>query len=133
VGTFLIFVLATILIIVFGWVMGIKQGWEEAHRGALIRIPGIFKFIIKYVSPLYLITIFVLWVLFNVFGWNPQTGEFKPTSYVVDLVGGDGVEPNTAARLSFGLIVVMIVFTAVMVYAASRRWETGRKRPEESP
>ena len=130
VGTFLIFVLATILIIVFGWVMGIEKGWKEAHHGALIRIPSIYKFIIKYVSPLYLLTIFVLWVLFNVFGWNPETGAFKPTSYVVDLIGGDGVEPNNVARMSFALIAIMIVFTVIMVYAASKRWDKKNAREE---
>jgi neurotransmitter:Na+ symporter, NSS family len=132
VGTFLIFVLATILIIVFGWIMGVEKGWEEAHHGALIRIPTIFKFIIKFVSPLYLLTIFVLWVLFNVFGWNPDTGQFKPTAYVVDLIGGDGVEANTAARLGFGLIIIMIIFTVIMVYAASKRWDKRDVREERT-
>ena len=31
----------------------------ETDRGAQIRIPGVFRFIIKYVSPLYLIVIFL--------------------------------------------------------------------------
>jgi len=35
----LIFIMATILILVFGWGMGLKKGWEEAHQGAEIRIP----------------------------------------------------------------------------------------------
>jgi SNF family Na+-dependent transporter len=133
VGTFLIFVLATVLIIVFGWVMGVEKGWDEAHRGALIRIPTIYKFIIKYVSPLYLLTIFVLWVLFNVFGWNPRTGEFKPTSYVLELTGEEGKLPNTAALLGVGLILIMIIFTSVMVYTASNRWRRNPPTKEESP
>ena len=70
VGTFLIFVLATILIIVFGWVMGIERGWEEAHKGAAMRIPNFFKLIIKYLCPLYLLTIFSFWIWFNVLGWD---------------------------------------------------------------
>ena len=34
VGTFLIFVLAMVQIICFGWVFGIDRGWKEAHLGA---------------------------------------------------------------------------------------------------
>mgnify|MGYP001370482162 CR=1 FL=1 len=120
VGTFLIFVLATVLIIVFGWVLGIEKGWEEAHKGASMRIPGFFKPIIKYICPLYLLTIFALWVLFNVFGWNPKTGEFKPTGYVTDLISSEG---SSVARMSVGLIVLIIVFFIITTAAAGRRWD----------
>ena len=33
----------------------IEKGWEDMHRGADLRVPQIFRFIIKYVTPLYLI------------------------------------------------------------------------------
>ncbi len=59
VGTFLVFAMAAVQIITFAWVFGIKRGWEEAHTGALIRIPRIFMFIMKYVSPLYLLVVLV--------------------------------------------------------------------------
>ena len=120
VGTFLIFVMASIIIIVFGWVLGIEKAWEEAHKGAAIRIPGFFKPIIKYICPLYLLTIFAFWVLFNVFGWNPSTGGFKPTSYVTDLVGPHS---DPVARFSIGMIVVTIIFFLITTAAAGRRWD----------
>jgi neurotransmitter:Na+ symporter, NSS family len=59
VGTFLIFVMAGVQIIYFSWVFGIERGWKEIHAGASIRIPPIFKFIMKYVAPVYLIVVFV--------------------------------------------------------------------------
>ncbi len=125
VGTFLIFLMATTLIIVFGWVVGVDVGWREAHRGAHIQIPAIFKVIIKYVSPIYLLLIFVLWVLFNVFGWNPGTGEFRPTGYIMDLIGGDGTTPESVgvARMSVGVIAIVILFTLLLTHVAGRRWE----------
>ncbi|HKI69002.1 MAG TPA: sodium:calcium symporter, partial [Verrucomicrobiae bacterium] len=129
VGTFLIFVMATVLIIVFGWVLGVEKGWNEAHKGAAIRIPGIFKFIIKYVSPLYLLTIFSFWVLFNVFGWDPATHQFKPTGYVTDLVGKNS---NDAARFSIGVIALIIIFFVIMTAAAGRRWDRATNR-QKSP
>ena len=59
VGTLLIFVMAAVQIIFFSWVFGIERGWQEMHKGASIRVPPIFKFVMKYVAPLYLIIVFV--------------------------------------------------------------------------
>jgi neurotransmitter:Na+ symporter, NSS family len=125
VGTFLIFVLATILIIVFGWVLGIERGWQEAHKGAAIRIPNFYKPIIKYLCPLYLLTIFSFWVLFDVLGWNAATKQFAPKSYITDLIGPHS---NDAARLSIGLIAVLIVFFMITTAAAGKRWDNARKQ-----
>jgi SNF family Na+-dependent transporter len=119
-GTFLLFVMASIIIVVFGWVVGVDKGWQEAHKGAAMRIPQFFKPIMKYVCPLYLLTIFVLWILFKVFGWNPNTGEFKPTGYVTDLVGP---EYSVVARMSVVFILVIITFFLITAAAAGRRWD----------
>ena len=106
VGTFLIFVLSTIQIIIFGWIIGIKKGFQLAHEGAAIQIPNSFKFIIKYVSPLLLLVIFTLWVAFNLFGLNFTTGEASYSNYVRDLL----IEPNSVAWLSIGLIFLVATF-----------------------
>lgn len=122
VGTFLIFVLATILIIVFGWVMGTDKGFDEAHKGAHVKIPKIFRFIIKYVSPTILVLVFVMWVMENVFGWNPATGGFQPTGYVMDLVGSETQEASNVARMSVGLIIIISVFMLILVNVGAKRW-----------
>ena len=57
VGTFCIFVLATVQIICFGWIWGIKNGMIELDQGALIKIPRIFQFIMKWVAPIYLLVV----------------------------------------------------------------------------
>lgn len=59
VGTFLIFIMATAQIIFFSWVFGIDRGWKEIHSGASIRLPRVFKFIMKYVAPTYLLIVFI--------------------------------------------------------------------------
>lgn len=122
VGTFLIFVLATTLIIIFGWVLGVEKGWQEAHQGAALRIPNFFKGIIKYVSPIYLLSIFVLFILINVVGWKPGTSEISPTSYVVDLVGSESTPPDPVARMSFLFILIVIGFICLLIRAAGKRW-----------
>ncbi|MDD5501994.1 MAG: sodium-dependent transporter [Candidatus Thermoplasmatota archaeon] len=61
-GTVGLAVLALIEIIIFGWFFDIEKGWVEMHKGADMRIPKIFKFIIKYVAPLYILAIFIGWI-----------------------------------------------------------------------
>ena len=121
VGTVMLFVQATILIIIFGWVVGVEKGWKIAHEGAEMRIPDIFKVIIKYITPAFLVAIFVMFTLKNVFGWNFSLGaaEFNPTGYVQDLVGE---KPNHVARLSVGLIVIMTIFSLLLVNIAGKVW-----------
>lgn len=120
-GTFLIFILATIQIILFSWVLGVERGFEEAHRGSAIRIPFFFKFIMKYVSPVFLLVIFGLWVMKNVFGHSFESGEAKPSGYVTDLFSG---APNPVAWMSVVLILLVgalitIVIARSKVYGAA--------------
>lgn len=122
VGTLLLFVQATILIIIFGWMVGIERGWKEAHLGAQIRIPSFFKPIIKYVTPGFLLTIFVMFVFKNVFGWNFEFGAgatFNPTGYVKDLVGETA---NPVARLTVGFIIIVMIFTCLLASIAGKIW-----------
>lgn len=127
IGTVGIFVCGTILIIIFGWVMGIDEGVAEAHEGAEMRIPAFYKPVMKYLTPLYLVGIFVMFILANVFGWNFRFGpgaEFKPTSYVTDLVGDT---PSAPARIAFGFIIITIIFVTMLVAQAGKRWEAADK------
>jgi hypothetical protein len=39
------------------------KGWQEITRGAEIKVPRIFYYIIKYVTPLYLLFIMVNWLV----------------------------------------------------------------------
>jgi hypothetical protein len=53
-GTVSLVFFAFIEIILFSWVFGIKKGWQEITEGADIKVPNIFKFIIKFITPLLL-------------------------------------------------------------------------------
>lgn len=59
VGTFLIFVLAGIQIFCFSWIFGLERGWKEMHLGARIQVPPFFKFVLKWVAPVYLLIVFI--------------------------------------------------------------------------
>ncbi len=60
-GTFCLTVFATVEVILFAWVFGIDKAWEEMHHGADMRIPKIYKFIIKYVTQTFLLVILGTW------------------------------------------------------------------------
>jgi SNF family Na+-dependent transporter len=44
--------------ILFAWVFGMNKGWKEITDGADIKVPMVFKFIIKYITPVILGAIF---------------------------------------------------------------------------
>ena len=60
-GTFCLVLFAAIETILFAWIFGIEKAWEEMHHGADMKLPRIYKFIIKYVTPLFLILILIAW------------------------------------------------------------------------
>jgi SNF family Na+-dependent transporter len=41
--------------ILFSWIFGMDKGWREITSGADIKVPNIYKFIIKYITPVLLI------------------------------------------------------------------------------
>jgi NSS family neurotransmitter:Na+ symporter len=60
-GTFFLVLFATIETILFAWVFGMEKAWDEIHKGADMRVPKIYKFIIKYITPLFLFIIMGAW------------------------------------------------------------------------
>ncbi|ERM80723.1 SNF family Na+-dependent transporter [Rhodonellum psychrophilum GCM71 = DSM 17998] len=58
-GTVSLVVFALLESILFSWVFGINKGWREINEGSDIYIPNFYKFIIKYVTPLLLLLVFV--------------------------------------------------------------------------
>lgn len=110
-GTFLIYVFSTITIILFGWVLGIKKGFAESERGAMIRIPKFYGFIMKFITPAFLLVIFASWFIFEVLGLSLTGGEPQYSSYIVDLF----IEPNAVAWMSVGMMLVIGIFAALVL------------------
>ena len=123
-GTFLIFILATIQIIIFSWNLGIEKGFEVAHQGAIMKIPSFFKPIMKFVTPAFLLIIFFLWILVNVFGWDFQTGEKAVSGYVTDLFSE---EPNEVAWMSVLLIIATGMFCGLIIAGVQKYKDFAKK------
>jgi hypothetical protein len=114
VGTFLIFILATSQIIVFSWRFGVEKGLAEAAQGSVFGIPRVFVPVMKFISPLFLLTVFALWMLTNVFGISFSGGEPEFSGYVRDLF----IDPEPVAILAVGLVGLFALFVALLASRA---------------
>ena len=61
VGTLLLVVFALIEIILYLWLYKAEDVWGELRVGADLKIPRFFYYIIKYVTPIYLIVLLSYW------------------------------------------------------------------------
>ncbi len=104
VGTFLILILAMVEIICFSWIFGIDLGWEQIHHGAQIRIPRFFRFIMKYVSPVYLLVVLVAFCITNLPASAAQIAE------------------QPMAQLALWLMVAIMAVLLVCVRIGEKRW-----------
>ncbi len=57
-GTVSLVVFAFVEIILFSWIFGIEKGWKEIIQSADIRVPIFYKFVIKYITPIFLGLVF---------------------------------------------------------------------------
>ena len=123
VGTFLLFVLATIEVFIFSYFLGAEKGYDELNRGAEITIPRkVFIFMIKYVTPAYLLVIFAGWSWKNVI--NPVLDPESGGGYVKAALGG-GVP-------LFSIIVIGAVLLGllVLVGVAGDKWRAHAEAPD---
>jgi len=125
VGTFLIFVLATIQIILFGWVFGLEKGWKELHDGAAIRIPGFFKPIFKYVCPAFLLIIFTMWTAKNILGFDFAKGSGGVSGYVKALF----IEPDLVSWLCVVLVSGVGIALALLISISPTYKNTSTEQP----
>ena len=91
VGTLLIFVLAMVQIIYFSWVFGIDRGMREAHHGAQLRIPTFYRFIMKYVTPAYLLIVFGAFCYTNLGSWLRDVANEPLRQGAVALIVGTAI------------------------------------------
>ncbi len=62
-GTFCLVLFATVETILFTWVFGMDKAWDEIHHGSDLRIPRPYRFIMKYITPVFLLIILISWFI----------------------------------------------------------------------
>ena len=60
-GTVCLVLFATVESILFAWVFGMEKAWTELHVGSDITIPRVYRFIIKYITPAFLLFVLGMW------------------------------------------------------------------------
>lgn len=117
VGTFGLVAFGLIECVLFTWVFGMDKAWKELHQGADIRIPRVFWYVMKYVTPLLLATIFGVWLYQRAWGLLIMDGDTYKNVLGVTL--SDGTRPYIwAAR---GSLLLLLTALLVMVGVAWRR------------
>ncbi len=61
-GTFFVVVFALCEVLIFFWAFDSKLAWEEINRGGIIKLPRIFYYIMKYITPFFLAVITGWWL-----------------------------------------------------------------------
>ncbi|MFA7625750.1 MAG: sodium-dependent transporter [Candidatus Kapaibacterium sp.] len=62
-GTFGLVIVALSEVVVFAWIYGMDKGWAEINKGANFKVPKIVYYVIKYITPVYLIFILIYWTI----------------------------------------------------------------------
>ena len=116
-GTFFLVVFATIETILFAWVFGMDKAWEEIHKGADMTIPKAYKFIIKYITPLFLFIILGIWFMQE---WLP----------IIMMKNVSAINKPFIFCTRLGLLLIFVVL-AVLVKMAWRRRKLSAKREDK--
>lgn len=133
-GTVSLVVFAMFEIILFAWVFGIENAWSEINRNADMKVPIIFKYIIKFVTPVILIAVF-LGSLLSEGGIIDKINNkdiHAKIAAAADVVERSGLEKDllfvNGSRL---LLVLIFAFIAYLVYLAQKRRERDGRVPVE--
>lgn len=121
-------VFALVEVILFAWVFGIDKAWTELHHGSDIIIPRIYRHIIKYVTPIFIILILGSWFI---------TGGYQQILFIdskTDLpwYQSIGQTADAVKVLVRAVLIVMFASLCLMVRAAWKRKGTRATVIEES-
>ncbi|MBN2020396.1 MAG: sodium-dependent transporter [Sedimentisphaerales bacterium] len=105
-GTFCLVLFGTIEAILFAWVFGMERAWTEMHAGSDITIPRVYRFIIKYITPVFLLLVLGFWFY--------QEG--------IDFILLKGAEKGNIPYI-IATRLMLVVFFVVLSYMVWRAWK----------
>jgi SNF family Na+-dependent transporter len=118
-GTFCLVLFGTVETILFGWVFGMDKAWTELHAGSDITIPRLYRWIIRYVTPVFLLVILAAYLI--------QDG--------VPLLKLEHVKPENKLPILLTRVILILLFSLLscMVWIAWRRKTPGPSTPPYEP
>ncbi len=109
-GTVAIPILALVEVLIFVFVLNVDKGMEEAQLGSDMKLPKIFKFIITFISPVFLLVIIGSWF------WQQYT------KYVVNRTEMPSME--------FISLMGMIAFFVLLLVLQTAAWPRMKRQYE---
>jgi neurotransmitter:Na+ symporter, NSS family len=107
-ATCFLFVVATIQMVIFSWIIGADVVVNEMKRGATFMPPEkLVRFVIKWISPIFLIVVGCTWAYYELF--NFDGGE--PSEYVKNLF----INPDGVAVLCLLFMILMGIMFAMLL------------------
>jgi len=121
-GTFGLALMAVIEVILFMWLFKPENAWRSLHLGADIRLPALFRFIMTYVTPLFLLIILGWWAVTE--AWPILTLTCPDTAPAGAVCSAGGPVPpgmEMWVQVSRLLLVGFVVFFLWMIRLAWTR------------
>ena len=131
-GTVGVFFFAMMQIILFSWVYGADKGWKEFNRSSSIKVPSFFRIIIKYITPIMLIIIFIAafiqpaggdWRAIFTDGWH-----LDGSSVLGRMLGKGSRENGLYTSLARYFLLTIFIGGFVLVYFASKKRDHKKNR-----
>ncbi len=97
-GTVSLVVFAFFEVILFAWIFGMEKGWKEINIGADIKIPLVYKFIIKFITPVLLGWVFLASIpsmVDNILHKDTYNNTSFANEYYAEKFNGDGSSLGT--------------------------------------
>jgi NSS family neurotransmitter:Na+ symporter len=125
IGTIMIYILATIQIFVFYFKIGVDKGAAHASDGSIIPFPFIIRLILKYITPWFLVFIFISFCYMNLPEYLDKMDAEKMSQLALNL-GKDEQAARIKADISKYVVLGLLgifVFIYYLVHLALFRSE----------
>jgi SNF family Na+-dependent transporter len=127
-------VAATCQVLIFGWIIGARRGVAEMNYGADFKVPRFVAFVIRFVTPTFLIVVLVMWAWTNLPSyWHGMDPEYKGlearrTAYVTAIEEHFADEKLTEEQLEERAVSLLGPEGTPVTLASLPEW----LRPEEA-
>lgn len=112
-GTFFLVLIGFLEAVIFGWFWGMKNSWKELIKGADMKVPNFFYYIIKFITPTYLLTILIYW----------GVTDAIPT-LLMENVSPEQIPYRWGAR------IFMLIILALLMFLVYKAWKLNKPRYE---
>jgi SNF family Na+-dependent transporter len=153
-GALLLLVFSLIETILFFWVFGGRNAWQEIRKGEQMRLPGIFYPIMKFVVPILLIIILIKGMIDGMIprirfmkwaddpGWSKETASVaERIAYEFGIAGRHLVDDPKFVKLPdgteiasypyiWGARIEMLLLFVLMLVLTAIAWRKYRRGPE---